>query len=200
MRRSFSRLGRFAIGLVLVVDTFVLMGGTTSIAASTAATTLISGTDALNVIWRGTTGDLAGSFGELFSLRKERTAACVISGYPAVTFYEHGRHLAMKVDAVPNLENETMGVTVGRRPQMVRLSASGGIASFWVFGNDNMSRCINASQMVITVRSLTGRAAVPAPSVYSLWPCCGDAVAVAPFVAGVSGSDPRCPLRSEILS
>jgi hypothetical protein len=120
--------------------------------------------------------EACGSLRELFWLRKEGTAACVISGYPAVTFYQHGRHLAMKVDAVPNLENETMGVTVGRRPPMVRLSASGGIASFWVFGNDNMSRCINASQMVITVRSLTGRAAVPAPSVYSLWPCCGDAV------------------------
>jgi hypothetical protein len=58
MRRSLSRLGRFAIGLVLVVDTLVLIGGTTSIAASTAATTLMSGTDALNVIWRGTTGGL----------------------------------------------------------------------------------------------------------------------------------------------
>jgi hypothetical protein len=154
----------------------------------------------LTVVWRGTTGGLAGTFGELFWIRNEGAFSCVVSGYPTVSFYKDKERLAVKAeDFIGHRGNDQMGVAKLRRPPTVRLSAYGGTASFWIFGTDIVTPCTNASQIVVSLRSLSGWAAVPVPRVYSSWPYCGDAVTVNPIVPGVSGSEPSRPLRTEIL-
>jgi hypothetical protein len=91
-----------------------------------------------------------------------------------------------------------MGVAPGRRIPSIRL-LSGGFASFWVFGNVVMPKCINADEMTVSVKSLTGIASIPVPKNYQAWTYCGGGFEVNPLVPGVSGSDPSRPLRSEIM-
>ena len=157
--------------MVLVAVSLVLIGDVPSGATSTPSSTLRCGSDALKVIWRGTTGGLAGTFGELFWITNEGGSYCVVSGYPTIAFYANGKRLAMNTDDVAgHLGKDMMGVASGRRPPTVRLSPQGGTASFWVFGTDVMSPCLNASQIVMSLRSLTGQAVVPVPRVCSSWP------------------------------
>jgi hypothetical protein len=154
----------------------------------------------LSVEWRGTTGGLAGTFGELFWIQNNGDFSCVVSGFPTIAFVKNGNRLVMKTDdVVGHVGNDQMGVAESRRPPRVRLTPHGGTASFWVFGTDVVTPCPNANQIVMSLKSLTGRALIPVPSEYPAWPYCGTGVTVNPIVAGVSGSDPPRPLRSEIL-
>jgi len=193
------RSTRIATRLLLALSSLLLIGVAPSGADTMPTSTLRCGFDHLSVLWRGTTGGLAGTFGELFWIRHEGGAACVVSGYPSISFYENGKRLLMKTeDFAGHLGNDMMGIASGRRIPSIRLSP-GGIASFWIFGNDVMPKCINASQIVMSVKSLAGRAVIPVPRVYSAWIYCGGGIGVNPMVAGVSGSDPPRPLRSELL-
>lgn len=151
------------------------------------------------VVWRGTTGGLAGTFGDLFWIRNEGGLSCVVNGFATITFYKDGKQLVSKTqDVVGHAGNDQMGVGNGRPPS-VRLAPHGGVASFWVFGTDVQTPCPNASELVVSVRSLSGRAVIPVPRGFSSWPYCGIGVTVNPMVPGVSGSDPARPLRTEIL-
>lgn len=199
MRDGCSRSTRIAVRLLLALSSLLLIGVAPSGADATPTSTLRCGSDDLNVIWRGTTGGLAGTFGELFWIRNDGGSACVVSGYPSISFYENGKRLLMKTeDFAGHFGNDMMGITSGRRIPSIRV-LPGGIASFWIFGNDVMPTCINASRILMSVKSLTGRAVIPVPRVYSAWIYCGGGITVNPMVAGVSGSDPSRPLRSELL-
>ena len=201
MHRGHAKSAGIATGLLLILSLLVPYDGTRTAAASAPTSTLRCGSDDLSVIWRGTTGGLAGTFGELFWVRNEGGSPCVISGYPTIAFRENGKRLSIQIeDVAGHLGNDQMGVAYGRRMPVVRLLPDGGVASFWIFGNDVMPKCINASQIVVALRSLTGRAVIPVPPrVYSAWIYCGGGATVNPIVAGVSGSDPPRPLRTEIM-
>jgi len=81
----------------------------------------------------------------------------------------------------------------------VRIAPHGGIASFWVFGNDTMSPCTTATRIMVSISGLIGRAVVNAPPMYATWPFCGAAVVVNPLLAGASGSDPPVALGSVLM-
>lgn len=186
--------------VVLVASAIALVGVVPSGAASPPSSNLRCDSDHLTVIWRGTTGGLAGTFGDLFWIRNEGVFACDVSGYPTISFYRGDKRLAMKISDVLGHEgNDEMGVAKGERPPTVRLAPRGGVASFWIFGTDVMTPCSNASDIVVSLQSLTGRAVIPVPRDFQSWFYCGGGAAVNPIVAGVSGSDPSRPLRSEIM-
>jgi hypothetical protein len=154
----------------------------------------------LTVVWRGTTGGLAGSFGDLFWIRNKGEFSCVISGYPTIAFYNNGTRVDLKAkDYLGHMGNDEMGVAKGGTPPTVRLGPDGGVASFWLFGTDVMTPCPNEKQIVMSLKSLSGRAVIPTPRGSQWWSYCGGGFTVNPVVPGVSGSDPARPLRSEIM-
>jgi hypothetical protein len=194
-----SKIVSVWLGSIVVASLLTLIGSSPSGASLTSQTSLRCGSDQLSVIWRGTTGGLAGTFGDLFWIRNEGASLCVISGFPSVAFYVKDKRLPMKTDDLEGHNgNDLMGVAPGRRIPSIRL-LSRGVASFWVFGNDVMPKCINADEMTVSVKSLTGIASIPVPKNYQAWTYCGGAVRVNPLVPGVSGSDPSRPLKSEIM-
>ena len=198
MRRRFSWRGGLVTGVALVVASFSLLGIVRSGAASTTHSTLRCGTDPLTVIWRGTTGGMAGHFGDLFWIRNEGPYACVVSGYPMVSFFRDGERSAMNNDDVIGDHGiGVMGVARLRRPPSVRL-APGETASFWVVGTDVVTPCTDANQIVVSLKSLSGWAEVPVPAAWTTWPYCGTSIVVYPVVAGLSGSDPTRSLRGTL--
>jgi len=187
------------LGVIVLASSLTLIDSSPSGASSTSQSSLRCGSDQLSVVWRGTTGGLAGTFGELFWIRNKGASPCVISGFASVAVYLKGKRLPMKTkDLEGHNGNDLMGVSPGRRIPSIRL-LSGEVASFWVFGNDVMSTCINADEMTVSVKSLTGIASIPVPKNYQAWTYCGGGFEVNPLVPGVSGSDPSRPLRSEIM-
>ena len=199
MHQTISKSVGVWLGLIVVTSSLALIGGNSSGASSTSQSSLRCGSDQLSVVWRGTTGGLAGTFGDLFWIRNEGTSPCVISGFPSVAVSVKGKRLSMKTkDLEGHNGNDQMGVAPGRRIPSIRL-LSGGVASFWVFGNDVTSTCINADDMTVAVKSLSGFASIPAPEGFQAWTYCGGGFEVNPMVPGVSGSDPPRPLRSEIM-
>lgn len=186
------------LGIIVLASSLLFIGSSPSGAFSTSQSSLRCGSDQLSVVWRGTTGGLAGTFGDLFWIRNNGASPCVISGFPSVAFYVKGKRLPMMTDdRVGHHGNDLMGVAPGRRIPSIRL-LSGAVASFWVFGNDVMPTCINADEMTVSVKSLTGIASIPVPSGFQAWSYCGGGFELNPLVPGVSGSDPSRPLRSEI--
>jgi hypothetical protein len=186
------------LGLVVVASSLTLISGSSFGASLTSQSSLRCGSDQLSVVWRGTTGGLAGTFGDLFWIRNNGASPCVISGYPSVAVYAKGKRLFMKTDdRVGHDGNDQMGVAPGRRIPSIRLS-SGGVASFWVFGNDVQSTCINGDELTVSLKSLTGIASIPVPKGFQAWSYCGIGFVVNPLVPGESGSDPSRPLSSEI--
>jgi uncharacterized protein DUF4232 len=187
------------VRIALVVASFALVGVAPSGASTSPTSTLRCGSDALSVVWRGTTGGLAGTFGDLFWIRNEGASSCVVSGYPTISFYKSGGRVDVKAeDYIGHRGNDEMGVATLRRPPTVRI-APGATASFWLFGTDVETPCANASQVVVSIRSMRGWASIPVPRGFSSWPYCGDFVTVNPIVPGVSGSDPARPLHTEIM-
>ena len=199
MYRVISKSVSTWLGLILVASSLTLIGSSSYGAAVTSQSSLKCGADQLSVVWRGTTGGLAGTFGDLFWIRNNGDFPCVISGYPSVAVYLKDKRLPMKTkDFMGHNGNDQMGVAPGRRIPSIRLLA-GRVASFWVFGNDVMSKCINADKMTVSLKSLTGTASIPVPKNFQAWTYCGGGFEVNPLVSGVSGSNPSRPLRSEIM-
>lgn len=199
MHQAISKGVSTWLGLIVVTSSLTLIGSSPSGASLTSQSSLRCGSDQLSAIWRGTTGDLAGTFGDLFWIRNEGASPCVISGFPSVAVYLKDKRLPMKTNDLDGHKfNDAMGVAPGRRIPAIRL-LSGGVASFWVFGNEVVSKCINADEMTVSVKSLTGIASIPVPKNYQAWTYCGGGFEVNPLVPGVSGSDPSRPLRSEIM-
>jgi Protein of unknown function (DUF4232) len=195
VRRTFLARGGLLTRLALVVASFALLGVAPAGATTSSHSTLRCGNDALSVIWRGTTGGLAGSGGDLFWIRNQGASACVVSGYPSVDFYRNGvRSVMNDEDFLGSRGNDIMGVAKLRRPPTVRI-APGGTASFWIFGNDEETPCTTANQIVVSLRSLDGWAEVAVPRGWSTWPYCGTEITVNPIVPGLSGSDPARSLR-----
>jgi hypothetical protein len=198
MWHIFSRNGGFATRIMIAAASFALIFVTPSGASTSSTSTLRCGSDALTVVWRGTTGGLAGTYGDLFWIRNEGQFACVVSGYPTISFYKNGERVEVKSeDYIGHHGNDQMGVAKLRRPPTVRI-APGATASFWLFGNDVQPSCANASEVVVSLRSLIGSASIPVPRGFSSWPYCGGIVMVNPVVPGGSGSDPARPLHTEI--
>jgi hypothetical protein len=199
VHQAISKSVSMWLGLIVVASLFTLIANVPSGASLAAQSSLRCGSDRLTVIWRGTTGGLAGTFGDLFWIRNKGASPCVISGFPSVALYEKGKRLPMKThDLDGHKFNDQMGVTPGRRIPSIRLQ-SGGIASFWVFGNDVAPKCIYGDELTVSLKSLTGISSVPVPNDYQSWIYCGVRVEVNPLVPGASGSDPSRPLASEIM-
>jgi hypothetical protein len=199
MRHAISKVVTPWLGFIVVASSLALIDTSPSGASLVSQSSLRCGSDQLSVAWRGTTGGLAGTFGDLFWVRNNGASPCVISGFPSVAVYLRGKRFTMKtVDLEGHNGNDQMGVAPGRRLPSIRL-LSGGVASFWVFGNDVMSTCINADEMTVSLKSLTGYASIPVPKNFQAWTYCGGGFEVNPLVPGVSGSDPSRPLRSEIM-
>lgn len=198
VRHPLSKRFRVWLGITVAVSSVTLIGGSTFAASVTAQSSLRCGSDHLSVVWRGTTGGLAGTFGDLFWVRNDGDSACVISGFPSVAVYFKDRELPIKTeDLLGHNGNDQMGVTPGRRVPSIRLS-SGGVASFWVFGNDVTSKCINGDALSVSLRSLNGFATIPVPRGFQYWIYCGGRLEVNPLVPGASGSYPPRSLRSVI--
>jgi hypothetical protein len=194
------RSGSLATRILIAVTSFaiVVITPSSASASTTSTSTLRCGSDALTVTWRGTTGGLAGTFGDLFWIRNEGALSCVVSGYPTISFYRNGARVEVRSeDYIGHHGNDEMGVAKLRRPPTVRL-APGATASFWLFGTYVEIPCTNASQVVVSLRSLSGSASIPVPRGFSSWSYCGGFVVVNPIVPGVSGSDPTRPLHTEI--
>jgi hypothetical protein len=197
VRRTISTSGVVA-RIVLVMAAFALIAAVPSGASPSPTSTLRCGSDALTVVWRGTTGGLAGTYGDLFWIRNDGAFSCVVSGFPTISFYRNGARVEVKSeDTIGHRGNDEMGVVKLRRPPTVRISP-GATASFWLFGSDVQTPCANASQVVVSLRSLSGWASIPVPRGFSSWTYCGGVVLVDPIVPGGSGSDPARPLRTEI--
>jgi hypothetical protein len=199
VRRIISKNVGVFLGFVVIASSMALIGGSTSGASSTSQSSMRCGDDQLSVVWRGTTGGLAGTFGDLFWIRNEGTSPCVLSGFPSVAIYLKGKRQPIKTkDLEGHYGNDQMGVATGGRIPSIRLLREG-VASFWVFGNDVASNCIKGDDMTITVKSLSGFASIPVPKGFQSWIYCGGGFEVNPMVPGVSGSDPPRPLSSEIM-
>ena len=181
----------------IVLTMLIPLSGATAVAASVP--TLKCGSDVIHVTWRGTTGGLAGSGGDLFWVRNTGDVACTVRGYPKIAF-AGARHGAMRTeDVAGHLGKDEFGVRPGESLPTVRIAPHGGIASFWVFGNDIMSPCTTATRMMVSISGLVGRAVVNSPPMDVTWPFCGVAVVVNPLLAGASGSDPPVALGSVLL-
>jgi hypothetical protein len=170
--------------------------------ATTPASTLTCGQGSAHLVvsWRGGTGGLAGSGGDLFWVRNVGSANCALRGYPVVNFVGRDHRVVLVSGGEPgHLGNDQFGIARGARPPAVRLAAHGGLASFWVFGQGVSPPCPVAYEMVVTLTGVRGRATVLSPHAYSSWPYCGRAVVVNPLVPGASGSLPPKPLRDEIM-
>lgn len=200
MRQIVGRSAGAWFALTVISGSVLLVSSGPSWASSTSPSSLRCGSDQLSVVWRGTTGGLAGTFGDLFWVRNKGTSACVISGFPRVALYEKGKRLTLRThDLDGHIGNDQMGVARGRRIPSIRL-LPGGVASFWIFGNDVAQKCVNGNDLTISLKSLTGIAWIPVPKHFQSWTYCGDSGAeVNPLVPGVSGSDPSRPLSSEIM-
>ena len=194
----FSRSGGLATRILIVSASLAFISVIPSGASTTTTSTLRCGPDALTVVWRGTTGGLAGTYGDLFWIRNDGAFACVVSGFPTISFFRNGARVEVKSeDTIGHRGNDEMGVAKLRRPPTVRISP-GATAYFWLFGSDVQTPCANASQVVVSLRSLSGWASIPVPRGFSSWPYCGGVVLVNPIVPGGSGSDPARPLHTEI--
>ncbi len=167
--------------------------------AARTSSALACGRTTVRVTWRGTTGGLAGHFGELYWLRNTGAVACTVTGYPTVSFAAPIPRAKTRVLDVQGYEDVNMFGAPPRRPLPTVRLAPRGVASFWLFGEDVTGPCLSSTEMLVAVPRLTGRAVVRAPTVYTMWPYCGNAVAAFPIVPGGSGSDPPRPLREEIL-
>ena len=199
MRQAISKSVSVWLGLIVVAGLLTVIGSGPAGASLTPKPGLRCGSDQLSVFWRGTTGGLAGTFGDLFWIRNNGASRCVISGFPSIALYEQDKLLPMKTEDLEGHKfNDQMGVAPGRRIPSVRLPP-GGVASFWVFGNDVAPKCINGDDLTVSVKSLTGIASIPVPRNYQSWIYCGGKAEVNPLVPGVSGSDPSRPLTSEIM-
>jgi hypothetical protein len=198
MHQAISKVGGVWLGLFVVAASLALIGSSSYGTSLTPQSGLRCGSDQLSVIWRGTTGGLAGSFGDLFWIRNTGASPCVMSGFPNVAVYSKGERLSIKTkNHKGHYFNDQMGVAPGRRIPSIRL-VSGEVASFWVFGNDVNSNCINGDKLTVSLKSLTGIASIPVPKDFQSWIYCGGEFSVNPLVPGVSGSDPSRPLSSEI--
>lgn len=199
MHQAISKSVSVWLGLIVVTSSLALIGASSSGASSVSQSSLRCGSDQLSVVWIGTTGGLAGTFGDLFWIRNEGSSPCVISGFPRVAVSLRGKRLPIKTkDIEGHRGNDQMGLASGRRIPSIRL-LHGGVASFWVFGNDVASNCINADELTVSVKSLSGFSSIPVPQGFQAWTYCGGELEVNPIVPGVSGSDPSRPLRSEIM-
>ena len=199
MRQAISKVGGVWLGLMVVAASLALIGSSSYGASLTPQSSLRCGSDQLSVIWRGTTGGFAGSFGELFWIRNSGASPCVVGGFPNVAVYLKGERLLIKTkDLKGHIGDDQMGVAPSRRIPSIRL-VSGGVASFWVFGNDVNSKCINGDELTVSLNSLTGIASIPVPKEFQSWIFCGGEFEVNPLVPGVSGIDPSRPLSSEIM-
>ena len=170
--------------------------------ASSAAPGVVEcGASSLAVAYRGTTGGLAGSFGDLLWVTNVGHAACTLRGYATVSFVSHGRAVIIaSQDRRGHLGNDEFGVAPGRRVPWVRLGPDGGRASFWLFGSDVQTPCHDLTTLVVSLPGTRGRADLPAPSGFSQWWFCGDVLWVNPIVGGVSGSLPPQRLSRLLMS
>lgn len=198
MFRVISKSVSVWLGLIMMASSLTLISTGSSGASPVSQSSLECGSDQLSVVWRGTTGGLAGTFGDLFWIRNDGPLPCVISGYPSVSLFRRDVRVPMITDDLKGHNgNDQMGVAPGRQIPSIRL-LSRSVASFWVFGNDVMSKCANADTLRVSVKSLTGVATISVPKGFQTWPYCGGGFEVNPLVPGVSGSDPSRALRTEI--
>jgi len=194
-----SKKIRLWLGLIAVASSITVTASSSSGASASPPPGLKCGADQLSVVWRGTTGGLAGTFGDLFRIRNLGAYPCVISGYPTIAVYSKGARLAIRTVHIKGRDgNDQMGVAPGRRIPSVHL-LPGRVASFWIFGNDVMTTCINGDELRVSLKSLTGVSPLPVPRGFPSWIYCGGEFEVNPLVPGVSGSDPSRPLSSEIM-
>jgi uncharacterized protein DUF4232 len=159
------------------------------------------GAASLAVTYRGTTGGLAGSFGDLLWVTNVGHAACTLRGYAMVSFEAHGRAVTLaSQDRRGHRGNDAFGVAPGRRVPWVRLAGDGGRASFWLFGSDILTPCRDLTTLVVSLPGTSGRASLPAPSGFTQWWFCGDLLWVNPIVGGDSGSLPPQSLSHLLMS
>ncbi len=159
------------------------------------------GVASLSVTYRGTTGGLAGSFGDLLWVTNVGHTACTLRGYATVRFESHGRGVTLASrDRRGHLGNDSFGVAPGRRVPWVRLAGDGGRASFWLFGSDVQTPCRDLTTLVVSLPGTSGSASLPAPPGFSQWWFCGDLLWVNPIVGGVSGSLPPQRLSHLLMS
>ena len=190
---------RMWLVLFAVASSLVLMGDNSIGASVPSQSNLRCGSDQLSVSWRGTTGGLVGTVGDLFWIRNVGVYPCVISGYPNVAVDLNGKRFAMDAtDLKGHVGNDQMGIAARQPIPSIRLM-SGRVASFWVFGNDVMSNCINGNALRISLKSLRGTASIPVPRGFQYWTYCGGILVINPLLPGISGSDPPRPLKSEIM-
>lgn len=196
---SRRRLTALALGVVTLFSGFGSVGvGEALQAVAATAPSLSCGANHLSVQWRGTTGGLAGHGGDLFWIRNDGATVCRLSGYAVVGYQTRSGRVALTSTDSLGDAGARIGVYRGRLP-VVELAARGGLASFWVFGEDVQPPCPNLASMVVTIPEVRGRAHLAPPKIYSSWPFCGPSVTVYPIVPGESGSLPPVPLRDEIM-
>ena len=168
-------------------------------AAARPTGTLRCGSSTLVLSWRGTTGGLAGSGGDLFWVRNIGPATCVLVGFPSVNFESGARRAGIRArDVLGPFGNDVFGVRAGSSPPRVRLAPRGGLASFAVFGEDVSGACPTLTRIDISIAGTVGRVRLVAAPEFSSWPYCGTQVIVNPLVPGASGSLPARSLRDEI--
>jgi hypothetical protein len=173
VHQAISKFGSVWLTFFAVAASLALISSTSYGTSLTPQSSLRCGSDQLSVNWRGTTGGLAGTFGDLFWIRNTGASLCVMSGFPHVAVYSKGERLSIKTkDIKGHYFNDQMGVVPGRRIPSIRLE-SGEVASFWVFGNDVNSNCINGDELTVSLKSLTGIALIPVPKDFQSWMYCG---------------------------
>jgi hypothetical protein len=155
----------------------------------------------------------AGNVNSLFWIRNVSNTRCSIRGYVRTSYLGHygadtpgSTRMPLSVGQrdVPNgglNGNDVGGVRDGAALSTVVLPP-GGLASFWIYGNDEsthlrsgrVTRCVTSSTMVVHLPGGGTSVDVRAPKGDGFFWCGGTTVH--PVVSGESGSMPPRPLRS----
>ena len=128
---------------------------------------------------------------QLFWIRNVSAHECSLKGYPTISFIDlSGQSRPPTLRDQPGPTYSFYGNAHGRVVPLVDLKSRGGLASFWVVGDDSypQSECVKSVMAKVVLpggdRTTTVRARAT-----ELFDFCG-VVSVDPIVAGVTGSIP----------
>lgn len=199
-----ARIGPIAtvasLSVTLSLGSLVLTSLFPSFAAgelgAASAAPLSCSSSSLVVTWYGTTGGLAGHGGDLFWVRNVGSRVCRLVGYPLVSYETRDRVSPLRdVDTKGRGFYGPVGIGPRQPLPLVELAPHGGLASFWVFGEDVQPPCPALPYVVVEFRGVVGYQSILSPPGYAAWPFCGTQVEVMPVTPGALGSLPPMSIK-----
>jgi len=178
------------VGLLLVVVGVPLWITNVGVSAATKNEVSTCTFTSLRITHEGSSAGMTQTE-QLFWIRNVSAHECSLRGYPRISFIDlAGKSRSPTLRDQPGPTYSFYGNARGRGAPLVDLKPHGGLASFWLVGDDSYppSRCVTSVITNIVLPGSGGSTTVRARS-KEFFDFCG-VVSVDPIVAGLSGSIP----------